>query len=1033
MILTRISVAQPVFATMVMLAVSIIGWVSYQRLPVEAMPNVDIPVVAIEVRYRGASAEAVEADIVRPLENAVGSIAGIDKVQATARAGLAQVVLFFDLGIDSAAAAQTVRDRLAQVTTGFPAAAGEATVFRYDPGSDPMMSLALSAPLMTPADHTALAETLARQIRTIPGVGSARVVGGVDRRVTFRLDPDRMNAFGIAAPDVTSALSAANQDTPAGEREAGGRVQPVSVEGRVGALDGFLALPLSDRDGQTVILGDVATLDRGSAAPTSIALLNGQPATAIDVIKQQGANTVAVAASIRALIAKANADGLAGGARVEIVVDNAVEVEESFFAMRTMLIEGALLAVIIVFLFLNSWRSTVITALALPISLLGTMTVLWAFGFTLNILTMLALSLAIGILIDDAIVVRENITRHLQMGKSHVRAALDGTAEIGLAVLATTLAIVAVFLPVAFMDGIIGRFFLQFGITVSVAVLISLFVAFTLDPMLSALWYDPAADPSVAKGPLWRLIRRFDLGFEGLGRGYGRVVRWSLRHRKTTAGLALTSFLGSLALVPQVGVEFLPQVDDGRLIVAIEMPNGMSIDTTAQKMQQVDRILQQMPEVSSVYAVAGGGATRAVSEGTLVVRLVPSSDRDRTPADLVPDVSRALSVVAGATIRVSAAGGLGGIDAPIEITVVGDNPQELTQVSGVLVARLSAIPGLTNVRTSAAEVTPTMAVRLNQDAAQDLGVSPRVVGDTLASLLGGETVGNWTAPDGSSYNLVVQLPPEARSDFAALGALPIGTGSGALVQLDQVATLVSSTAPTAIERQDLSRAVTVTAALSGAGFGDVSAEVEAAQAGLELPHGVRLVLGGEAEDLADSSRSALIALGLAVAFIYMVLASQFASFLQPLAIMASLPLSLGGVVLGLLAGGSALNVFSGIGFIMLMGLVVKNAILLVDNANQRVREGAHLYDALVAAGETRFRPIIMTTLAMILGMLPLAISLHGGSGQNAPMAHAVIGGLISSTLLTLIVVPVLVALTDGLGRWIVQFVPKAPEDKPGGQ
>ncbi len=1028
MILTRISVAQPVFATMVMLAVAIIGWVSYQRLPIESMPNVDVPVVAIEVDYRGASAEAVEQDIVRPLENAVGSIAGIDKIQATARAGRAQVVLFFDLGIDGANAAQTVRDRLAQVTAGFPAAAGEATVFRYDPSSDAMMSLALSTSALTSTDLTALAETLARQVRTIPGVGSARVVGGADRRVTFQLDPDRMNAFGIAAPNVTGVLSAANQDTPAGEREVGGQVQPVTVEGRVRTLDGFLALPLADRYGQAVTLGEVAMLDRGTAVPTSVALLNGQPAIAIDIIKQQGANTVAVAAAVRALVARANADGLAGGATVEVVVDNAVEVEDSFSAMQMMLIEGALLAVIIVFLFLNSWRSTVITGLALPISLLGAMTVLWAFGFTLNILTMLALSLAIGILIDDAIVVRENITRHLRMGKSHARAALDGTAEIGLAVLATTLTIVAVFLPVAFMDGIIGRFFLQFGITVSVAVLISMFVAFTLDPMLSALWYDPATDPAAPKGPLWRLIHRFDQGFERLGRVYGQVVRWSLRHRKTTAGLALASFLGSLALVPQVGVEFLPPVDDGRLVVAIEMPNGTSIDVMARKMRQVDAILRRVPEVASVYGVAGGGATRAVNEGTLVVRLVPSNDRDRTPADLVTDVSRALSVVVGATIRVSAAGGLGGIDAPVQITVAGDNPQEVSQVAGVLAARLSAIPGLTNVRTSAAEVTPTLAVRLNQDAAQDLGVSPQVVGDTLATLLGGGTVGKWTETDGRSYDLVVQLPPAVRDDPAALGALPVGTGSGALVQLDQVAALVASTAPTAIERHDLSRAVTVSAALSGAGFGDVSAEVEAAQAALKLPPGVRLVLGGEAEDLADSSRSALIALGLAVAFIYLVLASQFASFLQPLAIMASLPLSLVGVVLGLLAGGSALNVFSGIGFIMLMGLVVKNAILLVDNANQRVREGAHLYDALVAAGETRFRPIIMTTLAMILGMLPLAISLHGGSGQNAPMAHAVIGGLISSTLLTLVVVPVLVTFTDGLGRRISRFVPKAPVD-----
>ena len=1028
MFLTRISVGQPVFAAMVMLAITILGLVSFSRLPIEQFPDVDFPVVAVVVAYPGASPEAVESDILEPIEEAVSTIAGIDEVQSTARTGSALVVMFFDLDVQSATAAQDVRDKMAAVEARFPDGAEDPSVLRFDPSEQPILSLALSGD-MAARDLTALAEdVISPRLLAIQGVGRASVVGGTPRQIDILLDPDRMNAFGIGVEQVTGALVSENRDQPAGEIDTGRTVQAVTVEGRIEQAEDFLDLTVGSQGGLPVSLGDVATIQSGEGETTSLALLDGGRALAIDVVKQQGANTVQVARDLRTAVEEMNATDMPGGVTIDIIRDNAVEVEESYHSVQNMLVEGAALATVIVFLFLNSWRSTLITGLTLPISVIGTMTVIYALGFTLNIMTLLALSLAIGLLIDDAIVVRENIVRHLRMGKAHRRAALEGTDEIGLAVLATTLSIVAVFLPVAFMEGIIGRFFLQFGVTVSVAVLISLFVAFTLDPMLSSVWYAPAADPNARKGVLWRLVDRFDGLFEALGRGYGRLVRASLRHRYLTLLVAVASFVGSIFLVPQIGAEFAPATDDGTFSVTIETPAGSSLDRTAAKIRQVDSVLRQFPEVERTYATVNSGTDASgVNTATIQVQMVPAEERVRTPQDMTAPVREALGVVPGIEVTLGVSAGPGGGGSPVEITLTGDSFTVLDGIAQDLVRSLEEIEGLADVTTSLQDVEPVLAVRLDRDAANDLGVSLASVGDSLSTLLGGQNVGDWTAPDGRNYALNVQLPEAIRDDAASLGSLPIAASSGQLIRLDQVAELAPSVGPSEINRQDQARTVTVSANLDGKTLGEVLPEVTAATTALELPPGYRVAQGGEAEQLAESGQSALVALVLAVVFIYLVLASQFGSFLQPLAIMMSLPLSLIGVLLGLLIGGSTLNIFSAIGFIMLMGLVVKNAILLVDNANQRVREGENLYDALVLAGETRFRPIVMTTLAMIFGMLPLALNLHEGSGQNAPMAHAVIGGLISSTLLTLVVVPVALTFMDALGRWASRWFPQAPD------
>ncbi|MEC7792566.1 MAG: efflux RND transporter permease subunit [Pseudomonadota bacterium] len=1032
MFLTRISVAQPVFATMIMVAIFVIGLFSYQRLPVEQLPEVDFPVVAVVTSYPGATPEAVEADIIKPIEDGVSTLSGIDTISSTAQTGSSMVLIQFELEVDSSIAAQDVRDRIAQIQGNLPDAAEDPQILRFDPSELPIISVGLSSDRYDAGVLTALAEDqLATRLSNIPGVGRASVVGGLPREVHVLLDPERQSALGIGASEVAAALAAENTDLPAGSVTEGASKQSVQVEGRIEALADFEEIIIARRGGYPVRLGDVANVGTDLAERTSLAMLDGSQALAIDIVKTQGANTVAVAEAVREEIAKLAEDPLYDGIEVSIIRDNAVPVEKSFESVQSMLIEGALLATVIVFLFLNSWRSTVITGLTLPISIIGTMAAIYFLGFTLNMMTMMALSLAVGILIDDAIVVRENIMRHLHMGKDHHQAALDGTNEIGLAVFATTLSIVAVFLPVAFMEGILGRFFLQFGVTVSVAVLISLFVSFTLDPMMSSVWYDPAADKNAKRGPLGRAIHQFEIFFDWLGRRYRGLLKVALRWRKMTLMVAVLAFVGGLALFPVVGAEFVPPADNSEVQVDLELPVGTPLERTAEKIAQVDAVLRTFPEVIGTYGTVNSGTNSGENAASIIVRMTGPLEREETPTTLTPALREALATIPGVKFRVGAAGGLGGgVATPIEIKIFGEDLDVLTRLSRQLADDLAARPGFADVRTSLDDPQPTIGIRIDRDAASDLGVSLAQVGNALSPMIAGQTVSDWTAPNDDSYDVLLRLPEEVRNDASRLGSLPVainadGTG---VVRLDQIAVVEESRGPGEITREGRERSVQVTSGLDGLDIRTAQPQIQEALAALELPPGYRTGFGGDSEQIAESGASAAAALLLAVVFIYLVLASQFGSFVQPLAIMSSLPLAIIGVMLGLMVGGSTLNMFSIIGFIMLMGLVVKNAILLVDNANQHRAAGMNLFDALVEAGTTRFRPIVMTTLAMIFGMLPLALNIHGGSGQNAPMAHAVIGGLISSSLLTLVVVPVLLTYIDAFLRAIRPLLPRAPDD-----
>jgi HAE1 family hydrophobic/amphiphilic exporter-1 len=1031
MFLTSISVRHPVFATMIMVAIMVFGISAYRSLPIEQYPDVDFPVVAVLTPYTGASPEAVESEITQPIEEAVNTLGGIDTVTSTSSAGHSTVILQFTLETDPAVAAQDVRDRLAAIVGQMPATADASQVLRFNPTASPIMSLALSSPTQSVLDLTALADDIVSPALTaISGVGSATVVGGLDNQVNIFIDPDLLNAFGIGVSDVISALQQDNQTLPTGSIINGMLVQTVQINAEVTSVAGFRDIIVSSKGGETITMGDVATVTQGPSDTEGLAFRDGEQALAIDVVKIEGGNTVAIAHAVQAAIDKLNSDGsLPDDVSIDVLQNSAEPVEQNFETVQATLIEGAILAVVIVFVFLNSWRSTIITGLTLPISLIGTLTVISLLGFTLNTMTMLALTLSVGILIDDAIVVRENITRHLHMGKSHIQAALDGTKEIGLAVLATTLSIVAVFLPLAFMDGIIGKFFLQFGVTVSVAVLISLFVSFTLDPMLSSVWYDPHSQPDAKRGPIGRLIGLFDKGFDKLSHGYRAVLGWSLRHRIITMLVALMSFGSSFLLFPMVGAEFMPAADNSQIQVDLETRSGSSTAYTAVKAHQVEALLAAMPEVESTYTTVNAARSSGENRASIVVSLVDPGERTKSSLEMTAPVREALRSIPGASFVVSAGGGLGG-GSPIEVKLLGQNLDSLASAAADLADRIRAIPGTVDVDVSLQQAQPMLDIVLDRQATSDLGIGMQATGSALRAMLGGETASEWTNTNGDQLDVVVRLPEALRQSVDAIGGLPIAqsrTDTPVAIRLDQIAQVNPTVGPSEISRENLTRQVSVTADIEGRVLGDVTADIDAVLASMELPAGVTVAQGGDAEMLADTVGSMVSALLLAVIFIYLVLASQFGSFLQPLAIMMALPMSLVGVMLGLLAGGSTLNMYSMIGFVMLMGLVVKNAILLVDNANQHRRDGASLVDALIEAGGTRFRPIIMTTLAMIFGMLPLALAIHEGSQQSAPMAHAVIGGLISSTLLTLVVVPVMLTYVDALSRFVGRFLPRAPD------
>jgi hydrophobic/amphiphilic exporter-1 (mainly G- bacteria), HAE1 family len=1050
MFLSDVSIKRPVFATMMMLALVVLGVVSYQRLAIDEYPDVAYPTVVVQNSYPGASPEVMMREVSKPIEEALNTVQGVKEINSTSFEGASLVRLTFELDVDVKVAMQDVQAKVARIRRQLPEDMLEPTIQQFDPNDAPIMTVALRSTERTIREITDIANDVIQvRFESTEGVGGVNIVGGNARQIRVQVDPNAMRAYGLAPSQITAALQRENQEVPAGRIESGATERLVRVTGRITDPMSFGDVPITVRNGTPVRVRDVATVVDGAENRRSAAELRGGAAVSLDILKIAGANTVAVADGIKETVAELERQ-MPHDIELTIIRDESVRIRESLHDVYLSIILGAALTIAIIYLFLNSWRSTVITGLTLPVSIISAFFIMWVFNFTVNTMTLLALSLAIGLLIDDAIVVRENIVRHLEMGKSHERAAKEGTDEIGLAVMATTFAVIAVFVPVAFMGGFIGRIFFQFGVTVAFAVLVSLFVSFTLDPMLSSLWADPEVEHGADAGahqaeqrrkanPIRRVAFAFNDWFERTADHYPRWLGWSLGHRPLVLGIAASTIVASLLILPRLGFTWMPDVNGDEFSVSFRAPPGSRLQYTQGKGREITAFLESQPEVEFTYLSIGGGFRGSPNSGNVFVKL--KHDRDRSLAEIQNDLRGKLRNIPG--IRPSIQGQssiFGGRRQPIIVNVQGPEPSRLKFAADRALTAMRGVRGVAEPNSSEDGDIPQLDVRVDRQEAWRAGLGVGSVAATLQPLFSGQRATTWEDAQGYSHDVVVVFPDSLRAsaeDVAQLTVASSGVGPNglpAMVPLSQVAEIRAGVGPQQIERRQLEQQVSLsTGVMPGFAMGDVADGVRKAIDVAGLPPGYRAVFTGDVQSLDETKGYVLEALGLAVVFIYLILASLFGSFLQPLAIMLALPLSFIGVALALLVTKGNINVMTMIGIIMLMGLVTKNGILLVDFTNQLRAGGQERAAALLSAGRIRLRPIIMTTVAMIFGMMPLVLALGAGAEARAPMARAVVGGLITSTLLTLFVVPVMYTYLDDVGSWVGSFFHSAREHEGGAQ
>lgn len=1016
--LTKVSIKNPYLATVIMLALVILGLVAVKQISVEEFPDIKFPYVVVTTNYKGASPEIIEADISRPMEEALNTLNGIKSIRSYSFEGSSTVVAEFNLNINPDVAVQDVRDKVSVVAAGFRKDIDNPLVSRVDMQQEPMMSLVINSndDSMNLRDITEWVNQVAKKkLQTVSGVGDVQVVGGVARQVRINVEPYKLQSLGLSITDVAQAVQIANDNYPAGDVQTDTQKVNVRLNGRLKSPLDFANVVIAYRNNVPIKVSDVATVTDGQDELSSLTLVDGHRAVGLDLRPADKANVVEVSDGVYKVLAELNKTKPAG-IQIKISVDKSQNVKSSLHDVGQTLIEGALLTILIVFLFLQSWRSTVITGLTLPIALIGTVFAIWVSGFTLNTMSLMALSLSVGLLIDDAIVVRENIVRHLHMGKSHYQAALDGTNEIGLAVLATTMTIIAVFLPVGFMQGIIGKFFFQFGITVAVSVLISLFVSFTLDPMLSSIWHEPKDGGWLAKSFIGKFLAKFERAFTALIGWYEQFIRRALTYRKTTLLISLGILVGSFMLVPLIGGEFMPASDRGKYVVNFKTSIGSNVFYTEGKVNQVSSLLRKdIPEIIDITGGVNKNFGDSSNKATLTIDIGDKRLRHKNIDQVMAETRDLLQSVGGIEVQsVISTGSPNGDQQPINVDIKGDNVTVLKSISDDLMQKIAKIDGTADLQSSFQDADPSYNVSVERDIAANLGIKLSDIGLTLSSLFAGNKISTWEDPrSGENYDVVVQIP-EAERNKDALHLLQVPsttlspvTGAPLMVSLSSVTKTTEGLVPREIDRIDLRRKVTITGSILGSDSQKVFGQIQKILDGYQLPAGYEFNQSGANEDMIQSFMYAVSALAIGIVFIYMILTAQFRSFIQPLIIMVALPLSFVGVFIALIVCHSTLNMFSIIGIIMLMGLATKNGILLVDFINQQLREGVELFDAVVSAGKTRLRPILMTSLAMIFGMLPLALSNGDGTEMRKPMAYAIIGGMTTSTLLTLVVVPVL--------------------------
>jgi HAE1 family hydrophobic/amphiphilic exporter-1 len=1022
MFLSDFSIRKPVATVVVIIGLMLLGLLALSKLRVNQFPDIEPPVLVINVPYPGASPETVEREVVNRIEKSLQSISGVDRSESTSREGSATIVLVFDFSKNMIEAAEEVRNAISGVRYKLPTEIREPIINRVDPGAQPILQLALSSSGLNHAQLSRLAEDkLADKFRGIPGVSVVSVNGALRRELSILLKAEKLREFGVSVTEVVSAVRAQNTTAPVGKVRGELEDQSIRLVGRLESPSEFEQMVVKRRGNEVVRLGQIAQVNDGFAEMTGYSVRNGRPNVGISVTRARDSSTVGVADEARKLVEEIRKE-LPAGTTLEITQDGGEEAESSLNNVIHALVFGAGLTVFVVYVFLNSWRSTLITALSLPTSVLAAFIAVWLLGFSLNFMSLLGLSLAIGVLIDDAIVVRENIVRHMERGKDRVTAAREGTAEIGLAVAATTFAIVAVFVPVAFMGQGPGQWFKPFALTVVASVIVSLLISFTLDPMLSAYWGDPPGYHHAEKRGISRLLARFNVWFDHVADAYGNVIAWALHHRRWMALIAVASFVSAIALQAKFGgSSFLPAGDAGFLAIEVRTPASSSLDYAKLKMDAAAALARSLPETkaTSAYPNASGGR--------IYVDIGKSTERQRSAAEVAKDLrERVARLVGGEYVVLDDLNN--GAQKPVQLRFYGSDSRKLQEITTDFMAKMRTIKGAVDVGYSELDAQNELQIELDRGLANQMGISVNDAAQALRVAFAGVEVGDWVDPTGETRDVSVRLHPSDRVDAGNIERLPIAvSGTNRMVPLEQIATVTMGKGPGRIQHADGKRMITVSANAQGRSPGEITAEAKKMAEAMQFPPGFGIELAGSARDQQVVFTAMVTALLSGVALMYFVLVIQFNSFTAPLGVMLSLPLSLIGVVLALLMTGGTLNLMSLIGVIMLMGLVAKNAILLLDATRQEERDGVQREEALMHAGRKRFRPILMTTFALVAGMLPVAIGIGEGGEFYRPMAVAIIGGTLTSTLLTLLVVPTFYdSIEIARDRAIAKFHRRAP-------
>ena len=997
------SIKRPVFATMVIVSFMVLGAVSMTRLGIDLFPEVNFPFVNVSIVYPGAGPEEVETLVTRPVEDAVAGIAGVKRVISTSTEGFSRVGIELRLEVDPQAAAAEVREKVAAIRERLPEQIKDPTIQRFDVAALPIATYAVGSELSSDVTRRMVEDDLKPLLGQIDGVAAVEVNGGEVRELHVDLDPRRLEALNLPLTEVAAKLAADNLDVPGGQIKRDGKAVSLRTQGQYQSASEIENVILRSSGGSTVRVKDVGVVVDGYEDRLSTTRLNGADAVSFSVRKQAGSNTVDVQNKIDAALAKAAPSF--PKLQIKTVHTDAEMIKENVRDVRGHIIFGGIMAVLVIFVFMRDWRSTLITALALPTSVIATFFFMYLVGFTINMMTLMALSLVIGILIDDAVVVRENIYRHMEHGEDPMTAAQRGTSEIGLAVMATTFTILAVFLPVGFMTGLVGQFFKSFALTIAFAVAISLLVAFTLDPMLSSRFVRFIPLEERTRTRFGRFLEGVGAYYDRLDQQYHRLLGWAVEHPWKVVATAALVFFASMSTLGIIGTEFVPVEDRGEFIVNVEVPPGTSFEQTVSYVADVEKTIKEMPEVQQIFSTVGveGNPMKAA----LRVKAGKKHTRERGLLALKDDMRTRLKAIPLLKMTVADPEFMQGApsEAPLNVFVRGDNMAELQRLNEEIVAKVKAIPGAVDVDSSMETGQPEMAARINRELAADLGFDVGTVAMQLRGMVEG-IVPTRLREDDKEYDIRVRLAPEFRNDFEAIARTPLYSQTGSVVRARDIVRMEPEVGPASIDREQRVRQAKIGIELGDRPLGDVTNDVSKMMAGIPMPPGFEWGFAGDVEMMQESAAAMGLALLLAVAFIYIVLASQFESFLEPFLIMISLPLALVGALLAILLTGKNLGMPAMIGVVMLMGLVTKNAILLVDLTNQYVRDGMSVKDAILKAGPIRLRPILMTTIAMILGMLPSAMGRGEGSDFRAPISIATIGGLITSTLLTLVVVPV---------------------------